>query len=71
MKKYSLSEIAKYINGNLYGKILVSSKFSIDSRNINNGDVFICLKVKITTDMILLKIVLKNASCIITSKDIR
>ena len=71
MKKYSLKEIAKNINGNLYGNDLFVNKFSIDSRNLNNGDVFICLKGKNYDGHDFIEDSLLNASCIISSKNIR
>ena len=70
MKKYSLKEIAKNINGNLYGSNLFVNKFSTDSRNINNGDVFICLKGKNYDGHDFIEDSLLSASCIISSKNI-
>ena len=70
MSKYSLSEISKYIGGNLYGKDKLVSSFSIDSRSISNGDVFICIKGENYDGHDFIKDCINKSSCIITSKDI-
>ena len=70
MSKYSLSELAKYIGGNLYGKDKLVSSFSIDSRTISNGDVYICLKGKNYDGHDFIKDCIKKSSCIITSQNI-
>ena len=44
MNKYKLSDISKYIGGELHGKDMTISNFSIDSRTLAKDDVFICLK---------------------------
>ena len=36
-----LSDIAKFINGELYGNDMIVSNFSIDSRTIRKDDVFL------------------------------
>ena len=70
MEKYLLSDIAKYIGGNLYGKDKLVSSFSIDSRTISNGDVYICIKGKNYDGHDFIRDCIKKSSCIITSKDI-
>jgi UDP-N-acetylmuramoyl-tripeptide--D-alanyl-D-alanine ligase len=70
MSKYSLSELTKYIGGNLYGKDKLVSSFSIDSRTISNGDVYICLKGKNYDGHDFIKDCIKKSSCIITSQNI-
>jgi UDP-N-acetylmuramyl pentapeptide synthase len=50
---------------------LFVNKFSTDSRNINKGDVFICLKGKNYDGHDFIEDSLINASCIISSKNIR
>ena len=71
MSKYSLSDIAQFINGELHGKDLLVSNFSIDSRTIRKGDVFICIKGKKYDGHNFIKDCIKKASCLITSKEIR
>ena len=70
MEKYLLSDIAKYIGGDLYGKDKLVSSFSIDSRTISNGDVYICIKGKNYDGHDFIRDCIKKSSCIITSKDI-
>ncbi len=71
MSKYNLSDIAQFINGELHGKDLIVSNFSIDSRTIRKDDVFICIKGKKYDGHNFIKDIIKNASCLITSKEIR
>ena len=71
MSKYSLSDIAQFINGELHGKDLLVSNFSIDSRTIRKDDVFICIKGEKYDGHNFIKDCIKKASCLITSKEIR
>ena len=71
MNKYSLLEISNYINGSLYGSDKLVASFSIDSRTIEDEDVFFCIKGKNYDGHDFIKDSLKKASCIITSKDIK
>ena len=70
MRAYSLSEISKYIGGDLYGKDKIVSSFSIDSRTITYGDVFVCIKGKNYDGHAFIKDCLKKSSCIIASHNI-
>ena len=70
MNKYSLSEISSFIDGDLFGNDKNVSKFSIDSRTINQGDAFICIKGIRYDGHDFIKDSLKKASCIISSKKI-
>ena len=71
MKKYSLIEIAAHLDGELYGEDILVSGFSIDSRKISKGDVFICIKgVKYDGHDFIIDS-LKIASCVITTKKIK
>ena len=67
---YNLSEIAEYINGDLYGNDKIVSNFSIDSRTILQGDVFFCIRGERYDGHNFIKDSLKKASCIVTAKDI-
>ena len=70
MNKYMLSDIAKFINGELYGNDMIVSNFSIDSRTIRKDDVFICIKGKKYDGHDFISHCIKKASCLITSKEI-
>ena len=71
MSKHSLQEISNYIDGTLYGKDKFVNSFSIDSRTIENGDVFFCIKGNNYDGHDFIKDSLKKASCIISSEDIQ
>ena len=70
MNKYMLSDIAKFINGELYGNDMIVSNFSIDSRTIRKDDMFICIKGKKYDGHDFISHCIKKASCLITSKEI-
>ena len=70
MNDYSLEKISKYIGGELYGSDKLASGFSIDSRTINNNDVFICIKGEKYDGHNFIQDVLPKAVCIVTSYDI-
>ena len=70
MNKYSLKEISKYIGGEFHGRNTTVSGFSIDSRTINENEVFFCIKGKNFDGHNFIKSSLDKASCIITEVDI-
>ena len=71
MNKYNVSDIARFINGELHGKDVAVSNFSIDSRKIRKDDVFICIKGEKYDGHNFIKDCMKKASCLIISKEIR
>ena len=71
MSEYSLEEISKYIGGELYGSDKLVSGFSIDSRTIENNDVFICIKGENYDGHNFIQDVLSKAVCIVTSSNIQ
>ena len=70
MNKYKLSDISKYIGGELHGKDMTISNFSIDSRTLEKDDVFICLKGEKYDGHDFICDCMKKASCLIISKEI-
>ncbi len=70
MNKYKLSDISKYIGGELHGKDMTISNFSIDSRTLAKDDVFICLKGQKYDGHDYIHDCIKKASCLIISKEI-
>ena len=67
---YLLSEISNYIGGDLHGKDKLVSSFSIDSRTILPGEVFICIKGKNYDGHNFIKDCIKKSSCIVSSRNI-
>ncbi len=70
MNKYKLSDISKFIGGELRGKDMTISNFSIDSRTLQKDDVFICIKGQKYDGHDFIYDCMKKASCLITSKEI-
>tara|TARA_B100001248_G_scaffold33046_1_gene21256 strand:- start:229 stop:1608 length:1380 start_codon:yes stop_codon:yes gene_type:complete len=70
MNKYKLSDIAKSVNGELYGNDITVSNFSIDSRTIKKDDVFICIIGKKYDGHNFISDCADKASCLIISKEI-
>ena len=70
MNKYKLSDIAKSINGELYGNDITVSNFSIDSRTIKKDDVFICIIGKKYDGHNFISDCADKASCLVISKEI-
>ena len=70
MNKYKLSDIAKFVNGELSGNDTTVSNFSIDSRTIKKDDVFICLIGKKYDGHNFISDCADKASCLIISKEI-
>ena len=70
MNKYKLSDIAKSVNGELYGNDIIVSNFSIDSRTIKKDDVFICIIGKKYDGHNFISDCADKASCLIISKEI-
>ena len=70
MNTYSLKDISNYIGGNLIGEDRIVSNFSIDSRTINENEVFICIKGNKYDGHQFIEDSLKKASCIVSSRDI-
>ena len=70
MNTYSLKDISNYIGGNLIGEDRRVSNFSIDSRTINENEVFICIKGNKYDGHQFIEDSLKKASCIVSSRDI-
>lgn len=67
---YLLSEISNHIDGKLYGKDKLVSGFSIDSRTIMPGEVFICINGENYDGHNFIKDCMKKSSCIISSQNI-
>ena len=70
MNTYSLKDISNYIGGKLIGEDRRVSNFSIDSRTINENEVFICIKGNKYDGHQFIEDSLKKASCIVSSRDI-
>ncbi|MAR77414.1 MAG: hypothetical protein CMD43_00545 [Gammaproteobacteria bacterium] len=70
MNKYQLSEIAKFVNGELHGNDIIVSNFSIDSRTIKKDDVFICIKGQKYDGHNFITDCIKKTSCLIISREI-
>ena len=70
MNTYSLKDISNYIGGNLIGQDRRVSNFSIDSRTINENEVFICIKGNKYDGHQFIQDSLKKASCIVSSRNI-
>jgi len=66
---YSLEKISKYIGGELHGSDKLVSGFSIDSRTLENQDVFICIKGENYDGHNFIKDVLTKVSCVIACSD--
>ena len=69
MSYYSLEKISKYIGGELHGSDKLVSGFSIDSRTLENQDVFICIKGENYDGHNFIKDVLTKVSCVIACSD--
>ncbi len=70
MGNYSLKEIAEYIGGDFHGNDALVSGFSIDSRTINDNDLFFCIKGKNFDGHDFIEHCARKASCIVTSNKI-
>jgi len=70
MSGYSLEKISKYIGGELHGSEKLVSGFSIDSRTLQDHDVFICIKGENYDGHNFIQDILSKVSCIVTSSDI-